>query len=266
VDIDNDKILLALRNRHTGDSWAYFNELRTKTGYRGHIGYIDAYAVGLWAENKSFIAYEVKISRADFKSDIENFASKQSAALRNSTQFYYVCPHGLIQPEEVPEVAGLMFIDAGGAKVKKVAPIRELKNGGLEETFTMALLRAAAEKPIQRTKAWKYLGKDMTEDELLDVAKDAGYHKDARDIRYMVRQEVAKKRLRAYHILNKFCMAVGISADIDYDTIESQVDRLDRAFHIKQKEQDACRSILHNIQNITLCAEELKKLVSEPPG
>ena len=65
-----------------------FNELRTRTGYSGHVGYIDAYTVGLWNDNRSFISYEIKISRSDFKSDIDSFSLKQAAAIRNSTQFF----------------------------------------------------------------------------------------------------------------------------------------------------------------------------------
>ena len=90
--VTSEQVREALKNRHAGDSWAYFEELRTHTGYssesRSSLGYLDAYAIGLWKDNRGFIAYEIKQTRGDFMSDIEKFATKQAAALRNSTQFY----------------------------------------------------------------------------------------------------------------------------------------------------------------------------------
>jgi len=76
-----------------------------------------------------FSAYEIKVSKSDFKHDVESFVQKQSDAMRNSNQFYYVCPHGLIEIGEVPESSGLMWVDSAGAKVKKVAPFRDLAGG-----------------------------------------------------------------------------------------------------------------------------------------
>ena len=103
---DNSRLILAIRNRHSGDSWAYFEELRTKTGYHGHVGYIDAYAVGLWAENRSFVAYEVKTARSDFKNDVEKFATKHRLLGNYQTegqQYAAACQEQ--QEEEMPSVA-----------------------------------------------------------------------------------------------------------------------------------------------------------------
>ena len=86
--INSEKIRLALRNRHSGSEWAYMEELRTATGNSQRCGSIDAYAVGLWASNAGFTAYEIKISKAHFKHDIDTFVQKQADALRNSNQFY----------------------------------------------------------------------------------------------------------------------------------------------------------------------------------
>lgn len=264
LDLETGKVHLALRNRHSGDAWAFFDELRTRTGYSGHVGYMDAYAVGLWADNKSFIAYEVKVSRGDFKNDVEQFSSKQSIAVRNSTQFYYACPNGLIQPSEVPDVSGLMWVDAGGAKVKKVAPVRELKDGSLDVTFIMALLRAAAGPPAKRSIFPKWLGKDVTEDELLAVAKDIGARMNERDIKFMAREEAAKKRLRSRQVLLKVCQALDIgSGELDYQAVEAMADKIIKAFASKEEDMRVCRNILYNARSIRKASEELERLTLE---
>jgi len=262
-NMDAGKVYLALRNRYSGDSWAYFEELRTRTGYTGHVGYIDAYSVGLWAANKGFIACEVKVTRGDFKSDIEQFAKKQAIALRNSNQFYYVCPHGLIQPTEVPEVAGLMYVDAAGVKIKKVAQFRELQAYCLDVSFTMALLRASAGKPIARTVPLKYFGKDITEDDLFKLAKEIGVSKDAVSIKHLAREEAAKKRLRSWDILCKFCQAAGIEIDRNYETAEAFADKLVKAHKKVSKEMELSRNIKWAAQRIRQCSEELTSIVSE---
>lgn len=58
--------------------------------------------------------YEVKISRADFKADkFKQKAGKSKYDILQSGKrvnyFSYVCPKGLISPDEVPEWAGLIY-------------------------------------------------------------------------------------------------------------------------------------------------------------
>lgn len=53
-------------------------------------------------------AYEIKVSRADFKRDN---AMKQRQARLFSDEFYYATPRGLIRPEELPDWAGLEEYD-----------------------------------------------------------------------------------------------------------------------------------------------------------
>lgn len=67
-------------------------------------------------------AYEVKISRADFKRDT---AIKQREARLFSDQFFYVAPAGLVKPEEVPDWAGLIEYASGKFSTKVAAPYRD---------------------------------------------------------------------------------------------------------------------------------------------
>ena len=101
-------------------------------------------ASGYWYE------YEIKLSRADFIKDrykkmglnyyrnpmgITKDENKHAILARNDSmgpkQFWFVCPEGIIQPEEIPSWAGLMWAltENGyrGLKVKKKAPNRKTK-------------------------------------------------------------------------------------------------------------------------------------------
>ena len=67
-------------------------------------------------------AYEIKISRADFKRDS---AIKQREARLFSDQFFYVAPTSIIKPDEVPDWAGLIEYADGAFKTVVAAPYRD---------------------------------------------------------------------------------------------------------------------------------------------
>ena len=87
------------------------------------------------AITQSMIAYEIeiKVSRADFKDDIENKRDKHLLLEGNDTSgkfnrdsgmpnyFYYAVPDGLVQPEEVPDYAGLIYVKIYGVTIVKEA-------------------------------------------------------------------------------------------------------------------------------------------------
>lgn len=115
-------------------------------------------------------AYEVKISRADFRRDT---SIKQREARLFSDQFYYVTPAAMLKPEEVPDWAGL--IEYHGDTFKKIvaAPYRDkdaptwelvvslIRNSGNVNRDTDLLklrLRAAERKVAHVTAALKNKG------------------------------------------------------------------------------------------------------------
>lgn len=55
--------------------------------------------------------YEIKVSRADFMNDAKKEKHK---AQTGANFFYYVCPEGLIKPEEVPSKYGLIYVTTLG--------------------------------------------------------------------------------------------------------------------------------------------------------
>lgn len=81
-------------------------------------------------------AYEIKISRADYKRDTDE---KQSGALRWSDRFWYVTPPGLLTRDELPSWAGLQEWDGKTFRVIRKAPMRTKEAPDWE--FVASLLR-----------------------------------------------------------------------------------------------------------------------------
>ena len=87
-----------------------FPELRLGSGYCGVAQRrIDLFCISS-NEGNATTAYEIKVSRQDFKKDV-NDDFKQRGARLFSNYFYYVTPEGLLKPEEIPLWAGLIEID-----------------------------------------------------------------------------------------------------------------------------------------------------------
>ena len=85
-------------------------ELRLGSGYCGVAQRrIDFFVISSNAGNET-TAFEIKVTRQDFKKDI-NDDLKQRGARLYANNFYYVTPKGLLKPEEVPLWAGLIELD-----------------------------------------------------------------------------------------------------------------------------------------------------------
>jgi hypothetical protein len=68
--------------------------------------------------------FEVKISRADFKTDSQKykhtlFKKTDKAGILVPNKFYYVVPKGLVTAEEIPKYAGLIYVGEHAEIVKR---------------------------------------------------------------------------------------------------------------------------------------------------
>ncbi|WP_166163150.1 hypothetical protein [Chelativorans oligotrophicus] len=81
-------------------------------------------------------AYEIKVSRADYRRDSEE---KQSGALKWSDRFWYVTPPGLLTLEELPEWAGLQEWDGKRFHFRRKAPMR--RKADPDWLFVVSMLR-----------------------------------------------------------------------------------------------------------------------------
>ena len=91
--------------------WMFLRELRVGTGHRGQsLQRLDAFALNCLPHlAMRRICYEIKVSRADFKSELKN-PLKKRVGMRFSNEFYFVTPGGLLASEEVPLECGLVEI------------------------------------------------------------------------------------------------------------------------------------------------------------
>ena len=89
------------------------------------------------------VVHEIKVRRADLLADLRR-PTKGEAYRWLSGECWYVIRHGIAQPEEIPEVYGvLLALPEGGLEVARPAPRRGLK---LPFPVWMALARATAER------------------------------------------------------------------------------------------------------------------------
>lgn len=105
--------------------------------YKAENLFIYGWESDVWIMTKSGLCYEfeIKISRGDFFNDFKNKAKKHSfLGARNRkylngipNYFYYVVPKDLISIEEVPDYAGLIYIDCGIVIIKKAPKLNSKK-------------------------------------------------------------------------------------------------------------------------------------------
>ena len=89
--------------------WLFLRELRVGTGMRnGSLQRLDGFALNCLPHlAMKRICYEVKISRADFLSEVKQ-PLKRRIGMRYSNEFYFVAPGGLLKAAEIPVECGLM--------------------------------------------------------------------------------------------------------------------------------------------------------------
>lgn len=112
------EIVKVLRKHHPFPEWVIATEVSAENG----LHYIDVLAV---SGKKHQIAYEIKISRADFIFEIEH-PSKRAWAMMMSSQFFFAAPAGLIAIEEVPKGCGLVEVWEKG-RLTETVPAPESK-------------------------------------------------------------------------------------------------------------------------------------------
>lgn len=87
-------------------------------------GFVYSWECDFWLLDTKGMAreFEIKISKDDFKKDAKK-EKHAGQAEKGPNFFYYVCPRGLIQPEEINKNYGLIWIWEGTltAEIKKRA-------------------------------------------------------------------------------------------------------------------------------------------------
>jgi len=103
-------IIGLLAAKHGDD--VFVSECKTGRSTYGECPRLDAWAMRKsWTKPHTY-GYEVKVDRGDFLRD-----DKWRKYLEYCSDFYFVCPHGLIAPNELPEEAGLMWASKTGTRL-----------------------------------------------------------------------------------------------------------------------------------------------------
>ena len=166
------EIAAILSEKYSPPDWAFWTELSSKTGYQDGGRKIDAFAIHLWKSTdvpKGYsIAFEIKISRGDFFQETKK-PLKREIFIKNSHQFYFVVPKGLIEKDEIPENCGLIEAINGEINYVKFAQSREV--AGFDPEFVASMLKREDNRNVQDWKLMKFAGKEVSENDLLEYIK-----------------------------------------------------------------------------------------------
>lgn len=165
----NQMIIWLLRERHPAPEWATFKEVPDSAGFEGQ-GRIDFFAFNTYPSKRFLrVAYEVKISRADFARELRE-PGKRGRAEQLANECWFVMPAGMVKPDEIPEGWGLLEVTTSNElRVKKQAQYTNVLEPPLG--FVALMLRRSSEKAVDVPKVlWKYQGEEIPFDVLTEFA------------------------------------------------------------------------------------------------
>ncbi len=105
-------IVTALASKHSEDVFVPECKDGPTLSRGGSHLRLDAWAMRRSWSGPTTYGYEIKVSRSDFVKD-----EKWHGYLDLCSQFYFVCPHGLIQPHELPAEPGLYWCSQEGCRL-----------------------------------------------------------------------------------------------------------------------------------------------------
>lgn len=191
-----EEIEAILAERYKGPGWALFFQYMPMTSFEATMNRIDLIAVGLWHKHDKIMAFEIKVGRSDFLKDLKQFKKKHQFALRISDEFFYVCPWGLIEKEEVPVDAGLMYVNKGNKiKIMKPARVRIVKQVPFQ--LFQGFAREFGNKVDHTKIPVKYLGKNMTQDDILALVEEKRDWDFSNQVKAKALEIVKKKEAKA---------------------------------------------------------------------
>lgn len=180
------QILELLRIRHQPPEWATFAEFGagTKSGFSR----IDLFTFNCHESKKWMrIAYEIKVSRSDFNRELANPTKREGAEIY-ANECYFAMPTGLVRVDELPEGWGLIELNKGGLRKKKIAMWRDIDD--LPASFVAGVARRSEDDPPNLPKlVWLQGGQEIDADGLVAAAGKEMKNIKSR-IRYELREEI----------------------------------------------------------------------------
>lgn len=135
------EVVALIRAKYSGQEYASFEQVADGTGAYAQ-SWIDVAAFGLWpSKGLHRLAFEVKVSRADYLKEVQN-PNKNAWAKECFHEFWFVTPGGVINDvSELPEGCGWMQATRGGLRVKRQATIKQ--DALMDESLFASLCRSA---------------------------------------------------------------------------------------------------------------------------
>lgn len=209
------EVIQLLAEKHSND--IFVSECKngpTTSAARGQMRRMDAWVMARSWRHLALTAYEVKVSRSDFLND-----KKWPAYLTCCNHFYFVCPTGLIQPDEVHKDCGLMWVSKTGRKLytKKKAPSRDIEPP-LDVLNYVLICRAkigAEQYERNNLEYWKTWLE--AEEDKWTVGSNVGrklhdmYKRDVRDVQ--VNNDNLTARIKQLEKVQKFCDDLGVDVN-----------------------------------------------------
>lgn len=127
-------VLGLLHDKHDKDVFvAECKNGPSDNGYRR----MDAWVMKRSYAHPLIVGYEIKVNRSDFIGD-----EKWHKYLPYCNEFYFVCPAGLIAPEELPAEVGLMLVSKNGNRlfIKRKAAYRKTEAVDMVRLMTYIIM------------------------------------------------------------------------------------------------------------------------------
>ena len=164
-----------LQEIHPAPEWATFQEFADGTG-GAKARTIDLLAFNLWpSKGYQTVAYEVKVSRADFRRELDD-PSKRAPWELLAHETWFAAPTGVISKAEVPEGWGLLEVSDDGKTKRTVRAMQRLR-GTPPIAFTASMARRTTDPAPAPLLGWELMGKKVGLDDLVRLAGALSKHR-----------------------------------------------------------------------------------------
>ena len=166
--INSKQILELLYNKYSDPEYVSADEIVTPSG-----GRIDFWTIHCWGQTGHTIAFEIKTSKADFRTELKH-PEKRIWCEKSANQCNFIAPSGVIPTEELPEGWGLIEVTSGMQLRVKVAAMQRALDAIPSAFLRYAMRRVAGKKQPVSQNFISCLGQTVTPDNLENFIMEAG--------------------------------------------------------------------------------------------
>lgn len=251
-------IIQLLAQRHSKD--VFVPECKNGPSQSGSHVRLDAWAMAKSWAHPLISGYEMKVSRADFAKD-----NKWHKYLPLCNQLFFVCPSGLLKPEEIPAEVGLIWASENRLTTKRKAAHREVEFP--EQLFRYILMCRAKigdefdpnDRTSYRRDFWVKWLEQKTVDRELGYQVGRELQRTIREKIHAVeeRQEQLEKRLSKYEDVRQMLRRLDINEDyFSTYSVESQMQNLRKI---------APPEFENTLKHLIRQAQEMQELINPKP-